>query len=70
MEILKPLVKQSLRAGKPPVKADIISLQKTHSALASLPSVKIKHQIWALAQAEKLKSKQMMKTEAVNIVKH
>lgn len=59
--LLKPLIKLSLRSGKQPVKADVTLLQRSSTALASLPQVKIKHQIWAIVQAEKNKNKKIMK---------
>ncbi|XP_060584686.1 uncharacterized protein LOC132740736 isoform X2 [Ruditapes philippinarum] len=56
-ELLKPMIYRAVRLGKPPTKQDVQSLQKKNPVLAPLPWLKIKHQAWALAQAELRKDK-------------
>ena len=59
--LLKPLIQLTLRSGKPPVKANVTLLQRRSTALASLPWIQIKHQVWAIAQVEKNKTKKIIK---------
>jgi hypothetical protein len=58
--LINPLVSRAVRIGKPPTKQDIQSLQKKNPPLASLPWLKVKHQVWALAQTELKKNKKVM----------
>ena len=58
--LINPLVSRAVRIGKPPTKKDIQSLQKKNPPLASLPWLKVKHQVWALAQTELKKNKKVM----------
>ena len=59
--MIKPLVSLAVRTGKPPIKQDVQSLQKKKPALASIPWLKIKHQAWALIQAEVNKRQKVIK---------
>ena len=55
------MVSISARLGKPPKKNEVQSFQKTNKGLLALPWLKIKHQVWAMAQSEMKKNKKIMR---------
>ena len=48
--ILDIMVRKSIISGKPPKKADVENVKKENALLKNIPWLKIKHQVWAMAQ--------------------
>jgi hypothetical protein len=58
-KLLMPLVQNSVRERKPPVKDSILKMKK-ETSLEKLPWLKIKYQVWAMAQSEMKKNKKII----------
>lgn len=59
--ILDIMVRKSIISGKPPKKADVEHFKKENMLLKNIPWVKIKHQVWAMAQQKTKVAKRVLK---------
>ena len=49
-----------MRSGKPPKKEDVEKVKKENILLKNIPWIKIKHQVWAMAQQKSKVAKRMV----------